>query len=90
MESPDKYGQLVFDDLVYIDHFVFWKLLSRMSVNTEGRVFYMTNQSTHSNFDHFILKVFVINLLADKKYSHFRPVLDAYIAELFSAARAYE
>ncbi|XP_028391608.1 dedicator of cytokinesis protein 1-like [Dendronephthya gigantea] len=49
MESPDKYGKLVFDDLV-----------------------------------------FVINLLADKKYSHFRPVLDTYIADLFSAAKAYD
>ncbi|CAB3976622.1 dedicator of cytokinesis 1 isoform X2 [Paramuricea clavata] len=49
MESPDKYGKLVFDDLV-----------------------------------------FVINLLADKKYSHFRPVLDTYIADLFSAAKAHD
>ena len=37
-----------------------------------------------------LFKVFVINLLADKKYSHFRPVLDTYIADLFSAAKAHE
>lgn len=34
--------------------------------------------------------VFVINLLADKKYSHFRPVLDTYIEDLFSAAKAHD
>ncbi|XP_073238831.1 dedicator of cytokinesis protein 1-like [Porites lutea] len=32
--------------------------------------------------------VFTISLLADKKYHHFRPVLDAYIEELFGATKA--
>ena len=33
-------------------------------------------------------QVFTISLLADKKYHHFRPVLDAYIEELFGATKA--
>eukprot|EP00795_Rhopilema_esculentum_P012407 gene12407-3070_t len=33
--------------------------------------------------------VFCITLLADKKYHQFRPVLDAYIKNMFSAAKAY-
>lgn len=32
--------------------------------------------------------VFTISLLADKKYHHFRPVLDAYIEDLFGATKA--
>lgn len=32
--------------------------------------------------------VFTISLLADKKYHHFRPVLDAYIQDLFGATKA--
>ena len=33
-------------------------------------------------------QVFTISLLADKKYHHFRPVLDAYIEDLFGATKA--
>ncbi|XP_031549558.1 dedicator of cytokinesis protein 1-like [Actinia tenebrosa] len=33
--------------------------------------------------------VFTINLLADKKYHHFRPVLDAYIETRFGAIKVY-
>ncbi|KXJ18384.1 Dedicator of cytokinesis protein 2 [Exaiptasia diaphana] len=33
--------------------------------------------------------VFTINLLADKKYHHFRPVLDAYIETRFGAVQAH-
>eukprot|EP00794_Sanderia_malayensis_P005649 gene5649-6345_t len=33
--------------------------------------------------------VFSIGLLADKKYHQFRPVLDTYIKNMFSAAKAY-
>ncbi|XP_069792936.1 dedicator of cytokinesis protein 3 isoform X11 [Narcine bancroftii] len=34
--------------------------------------------------------VFVINLLRDSKYFHFRPVMDAYIKKHFSGALAYK
>lgn len=37
----------------------------------------------------FYFQVFTINLLADKKYHHFRPVLDAYIETLFGAVQAH-
>ena len=34
--------------------------------------------------------VFLICLISDRKYQHFRPVLDLYIQENFSATLAYK
>ncbi|XP_070539835.1 dedicator of cytokinesis protein 1-like isoform X2 [Ptychodera flava] len=44
------------------------------------------------DFDELIFDalVFVIQLIADKKYQHFGPVLDAYIKKHFSATLAYK
>ena len=39
-------------------------------------------------FLYYWCQVFTISLLADKKYHHFRPVLDAYIEDLFGATKA--
>jgi len=35
-------------------------------------------------------QVFIVGLLSDVKYSHFKPVLDLYIEETFSATLAYK
>ena len=42
-------------------------------------------------FDDLIFEalVFIVGLISDIKYQHFRPVLDAYIKENFSATLAY-
>ncbi|GLD67245.1 dedicator of cytokinesis protein 3, partial [Lates japonicus] len=37
-----------------------------------------------------IVKVFIINLLRDSKYYHFRPVMDTYIQKHFAGALAYK
>jgi len=34
--------------------------------------------------------VFLVGLVSDVKYSHFKPVLDVYIEETFSATLAYK
>jgi len=34
--------------------------------------------------------VFLVGLVSDLKYSHFKPVLDVYIEETFSATLAYK
>jgi len=34
--------------------------------------------------------VFLVGLVSDVKYSHFKPVLDLYIEETFSATLAYK
>ena len=36
------------------------------------------------------MQVFLVGLVSDVKYSHFKPVLDAYIEETFSATLAYK
>jgi len=36
------------------------------------------------------LQVFLVGLVSDVKYSHFKPVLDVYIEETFSATLAYK
>lgn len=36
------------------------------------------------------LQVFIINLLRDSKYFHFRPVMDTYIQKHFAGALAYK
>ena len=36
------------------------------------------------------LQVFLVGLVSDVKYSHFKPVLDVYIDETFSATLAYK
>ena len=48
-----------------------------LSVTSRDRVLFISS------------KVFSIGLLADKKYHQFRPVLDAYIQNMFSATKAY-
>lgn len=35
-------------------------------------------------------QVFIINLLRDSKYFHFRPVMDTYIQKHFAGALAYK
>lgn len=35
-------------------------------------------------------QVFIINLLRDSKYYHFRPVMDTYIQKHFAGALAYK
>ena len=35
-------------------------------------------------------QVFLVGLVSDVKYSHFKPVLDVYIEETFSATLAYK
>lgn len=37
-----------------------------------------------------LLQVFIINLLRDSKYFHFRPVMDTYIQKHFAGALAYK
>jgi len=37
-----------------------------------------------------LLQVFIINLLRDIKYFHFRPVMDTYIQKHFAGALAYK
>jgi len=36
------------------------------------------------------LQVFLVGLVSDMKYCHFKPVLDVYIEETFSATLAYK
>jgi len=36
------------------------------------------------------LQVFLVGLVSDVKYCHFKPVLDLYIEETFSATLAYK
>lgn len=36
------------------------------------------------------IQVFLVGLVSDVKYSHFKPVLDVYIEETFSATLAYK
>ncbi|XP_035768450.1 dedicator of cytokinesis protein 3-like [Neolamprologus brichardi] len=38
----------------------------------------------------YVYKVFIINLLRDSKYYHFRPVMDTYIQKHFAGALAYK
>ena len=38
----------------------------------------------------FVFQVFIIDLISDRKYHQFRPVLDVYIKENFSATLAYK
>ncbi|UYV68726.1 DOCK2, partial [Cordylochernes scorpioides] len=51
----------------------------------------MQNPET-SNYDKLVFDslVFIIGLISDRKYQHFRPVLDLYIKETFSATLAYD
>ena len=37
-----------------------------------------------------LFQVFIINLLRDSKYHHFRPVMDTYIQKHFAGALAYK
>ena len=37
-----------------------------------------------------MLQIFLISLISDRKYHQFRPVLDVYIKENFSATLAYK
>lgn len=49
----------------------------------------MEKDSKEFNFLVFEALVFIIGLISDRKYQHFRPVLDVYIQENFSATLAY-
>ena len=40
--------------------------------------------------DEFLYKVFLLAIVSDHKYSQFRPVLDVYINDTFSATLAYK
>lgn len=44
----------------------------------------------HSFLPPLLSQVFVINLLRDSKYFHFRPVMDTYIQKHFAGALAYK
>lgn len=45
---------------------------------------------SHSFLPPLLSQVFVINLLRDSKYFHFRPVMDTYIQKHFAGALAYK
>ena len=49
----------------------------------------MEKDSKEFNFLVFEALVFIIGLISDRKYQHFRPVLDVYIQDNFSATLAY-
>lgn len=49
----------------------------------------MEKNSTEFNYLVFEALIFIIGLISDRKYQHFRPVLDVYIQENFSATLAY-
>ena len=42
------------------------------------------------NIYYNIFQIYLIGLIADRKYHQFRPVLDVYIEENFSATLAYK
>lgn len=47
-------------------------------------------QASHSLITVSVSQVFIINLLRDSKYYHFRPVMDTYIQKHFAGALAYK
>ncbi|XP_076317091.1 dedicator of cytokinesis protein myoblast city isoform X3 [Tachypleus tridentatus] len=60
--------------------------------DTLDALFNILMQNSDSDlFDNLVFEtlVFIIRLISDRKYQHFRPVLDMYIQENFSATLAY-
>ncbi|XP_032683602.1 dedicator of cytokinesis protein 1-like, partial [Odontomachus brunneus] len=52
----------------------------------------LINNSDSDVYDDMVFEclLYIIDLVSDRKYQHFQPVLDLYIAESFSATSAYE
>ncbi|XP_065221520.1 dedicator of cytokinesis protein 2 isoform X3 [Planococcus citri] len=50
----------------------------------------MLNSDSNHDIKVFECLLYVIDLILDRKYQHFQPVLDVYIQESFSATLAYE
>lgn len=72
---------------------VFWeggvKRLKFMKITLTPNTYCIFNMS-HSFLPPLLSQVFVINLLRDSKYFHFRPVMDTYIQKHFAGALAYK
>ncbi|KAJ8793036.1 hypothetical protein J1605_003875 [Eschrichtius robustus] len=59
-----------------------WKAFPDRIMDILGRLRHVSGEE--------IVKVFIINLLRDIKYFHFRPVMDTYIQKHFAGALAYK
>uniref|UniRef100_A0A3Q4GV87 Dedicator of cytokinesis 3 n=1 Tax=Neolamprologus brichardi TaxID=32507 RepID=A0A3Q4GV87_NEOBR len=53
-------------------------------------VHFRVTRASHSLITVSVSQVFIINLLRDSKYYHFRPVMDTYIQKHFAGALAYK
>lgn len=95
-DNTDKYGPLVFQSLVGTCS------KERMMLTEIENSFCLDHISTQlslwNNLHYYLStsiclllsQVFIINLLRDSKYYHFRPVMDTYIQKHFAGALAYK
>lgn len=83
-DNTDKYGPLVFQSLVgHLQQDKCNVIILQLFIFT----------ITYGGFCHLrscVFQVFIINLLRDSRFYHFRPVMDSYIQNHFAGALAYK